>query len=154
MKIQLLAIGKGMPAWVETAYHEYAKRLPADYRLELIEVPAIKRSNNANVEKIMQQETAALLDKVGKNHSLVALERRGKAISSYELANHLKTLHDQSQNLSILIGGPEGLDLQMIKAHQQWSLSNLTMPHPLVRVIFAEQIYRAICILLNHPYHR
>ena len=154
MKIQLLAIGKGMPAWVETAYQEYAKRLPQDYRLELIEIPAIKRSNNANIAKITQQETTQLLEKVAKNSAIIALERRGKAISSHELAIHLKTLHDQSQHLSILIGGPEGLDLDLIKHHQQWSLSNLTMPHPLVRVMFAEQIYRAICILQDHPYHR
>lgn len=154
MKIQLLAIGKGMPAWVETAYQEYAKRLPHDYRLELIEIPALKRSNNANISKITQQETTLLLEKVAKNHAIVALERRGKAISSHDLAKHLKTLHDQSQHLSILIGGPEGLDLDLIATHTQWSLSNLTMPHPLVRVIFAEQIYRAICILQDHPYHR
>lgn len=154
MKIQLLTIGKGMPAWVETAYQEYAKRLPHDYRLELVEVNAIKRSNNANIRKITQQETALLLEKVAKNHTVVALERRGKAISTHDLAAQLKTLHDQSQHLSILIGGPEGLDLDMIASYTQWSLSNLTMPHPLVRVVMAEQLYRATCILLNHPYHR
>ncbi len=154
MKIQLLAIGKSMPAWVETAYQEYAKRMPADYRLELSEVPALKRSNNANIDKITQLETEALLAKVAKNHRIIALERRGCAISSHELAKHLKTQHDLSEHISILIGGPEGLDLNMIASYEQWSLSNLTMPHPLVRVIMAEQLYRAVCILQEHPYHR
>ncbi len=154
MKIHLLAIGKGMPAWVETAYHEYAKRMPVDYRLELIDIPALKRSNNASITKITQLETAALLAKVPKYHHVIALERRGIAISSHELAKHLQHHHDQSQDLSILIGGPEGLDLTMISTYEQWSLSNLTMPHPLVRVILAEQLYRATCILKDHPYHR
>jgi 23S rRNA (pseudouridine1915-N3)-methyltransferase len=154
LKIQLLAIGKGMPAWVEAGYQEYAKRLPSDYRLELIEVPAIRRGNQVDTSKITRQETQSLLEKTPKGSHIIALERRGKALSSLDFAKKLGSLHDQSQNLSLWIGGPEGLDLELIESFEQWSLSGLTMPHPLVRVVLAEQIYRAVCILQNHPYHR
>lgn len=143
-----------MPSWVNTAYQDYAKRLPHDYRLELVEIPAIKRPAHANLSKINQQETALLLQKVAKNSVVVALERRGKAIASTDLAHRLQQWHDRSEHLSLLIGGPEGLDLELISAYEQWSLSSLTLPHPLVRVVLAEQIYRAVCIIQDHPYHR
>lgn len=154
MKIQLLAIGKAMPAWVEAGCQEYLKRMPRDYRVEIVECPALKRSNNADTEKIARLETTALLQKVTKNSAVIALERRGTALSSLELAQRLKIWHDQAQDLSLLIGGPEGLDLATISPYEQWGISALTLPHPLVRVIMAEQLYRAVCILQQHPYHR
>lgn len=154
MNIQLLAVGKGMPTWVEQAYREYQKRLPPDYRLELIEVAAIKRSGHANLQQINRQETEQLLQKVIKGSHVIALERRGQLVSSHQLADRLLQLHDRAQHLSLLIGGPEGLDLDLIAQYEQWSLSHLTLPHPMVRVILAEQIYRGVCILKNHPYHR
>ena len=155
MKLSLIAIGKKMPGWVVTAYNEYADRLPKDFSLQLIEVSAHKRTKNADTNKIMQIESESLLNAVPANNITIALDRQGQALSTKALADQLSNYYEQSQNISLLIGGPEGISATVLqKCDALWSLSKLTLPHPLVRVMLAEQLFRAWSILNNHPYHR
>lgn len=155
MKISLVAIGKKMPYWVNVAYQEYAKRLPKEFSLELIEVAAIKRGKHADTAKVLQQEGDSLLAALPSNNQVIALERSGIELSSQDLAKQLQRFQHDSQNISLLIGGPEGLSEACLQRAQHcWSLSKLTMPHPIVRLLIAEQIYRAWSILTQHPYHK
>jgi 23S rRNA (pseudouridine1915-N3)-methyltransferase len=153
MIIKLIAIGNKMPAWVNSGFAEYAKRLPTDYQLQLVEIPSQKRTKSSVVEQVLQQEGEKLL--AAATPPLIALDRQGATLTTEQLAKHLQNWHDNSQNPSLLIGGPEGLSPACLKrAEKVWSLSALTFPHPLVRVILAEQIYRAWSILSHHPYYR
>lgn len=152
--INLIAIGKRMPKWIDEGFHTYAKRMPIDFKLQLIEIPAIKRSASNNITAL-RQEAAHMLAAIPAHSYIIALEVTGQQWSTAQLANHLQTWHDQGQNISLLIGGAEGLARVCLeRADKKWSLSCLTFPHPLVRVIIAEQIYRAWSILSHHPYHR
>jgi 23S rRNA (pseudouridine1915-N3)-methyltransferase len=155
MRIHLVAVGERMPAWVEAGFHEYAKRLPAQCRLELRAVPAGRRGKGADLARIARAEGEALLAAAPAGARRVALERDGRALSTAELAaelgNHLRT----GQDLALLIGGPEGLAPECrAQCHACWSLSALTLAHPVVRVVVAEQAYRAWSIITEHPYHR
>ena len=153
MLIKLIAIGNKMPSWVNAGFAEYAKRLPTDYQLQLIEIPSQKRTKSSVVDQVLQLEGEKLL--AAATTPLIALDRQGKTFSTEQLAKQLQTWHDNSENPSLLIGGPEGLAPSCLKrASTVWSLSALTFPHPLVRIILAEQIYRAWSILSHHPYHR
>ena len=155
MNIQVVAIGDSMPQWVIEGTATYVKRLPKNFQLEFLSVTAKKRPKNAPIEKILNEEGLALLKKVPKGHKIIALDRPGKALSTVSLAAKLGRFHDESQHISILIGGPEGLSKACLDAAEEtWSLSALTLPHPLVRVLIAEQCYRAWSLLSNHPYHR
>ncbi len=156
MKINLIAIGKRMPSWVESGYQEYAHRLSnSDFQLNLLELPAEKRGKNANLSQILEREGTALLKAVPTGDHIIAFDRLGKNISTVALAKQLTTWRDGAQDISLLIGGPEGISPDCLsKAQSKWSLSALTLPHPLVRIIVAEQIYRAWSIMTQHPYHR
>ncbi len=155
MLIKLIAVGTKMPNWVSQGYQEYAERMPHESRLKLIEIEAAKRTKNADLEKIMDLESTQLLKATEKNELVIALDRQGKAVNTLDLAEHIRQCQQLGQNLCLLIGGPEGMSEAILKqCHQRWSLSALTLPHPLVRVIVAEQLYRAVSILQNHPYHR
>lgn len=144
-----------MPLWVTTGYQEYAKRLPKNFQLNLIEIPLIKRTKSSDIDRIILQESEKLLTTVPKDNLIIALDERGKPWKTLDLAKQLRIWHDQQQDLSLLIGGPDGIaDKCLNQATFTWSLSSLTFPHPLVRVIIAEQIYRAWTILEQHPYHR
>lgn len=155
MKISLIAIGTRMPGWVTAGFEEYQKRLPNDYQLVLHEVSAGKRDKHTDIEKVLKKESAGLLSKCTPTQITVALDRQGKALNTQQIAIKLKDWHDQSQDINLLIGGPEGIHPDYLnQADQLWSLSALTLPHPLVRVITAEQIYRAYSIIQGHPYHR
>jgi 23S rRNA (pseudouridine1915-N3)-methyltransferase len=155
MQINLIAVGKRMPKWVELGYQEYAERLPNDYKLNLIEINLIKRTKAADISRIIQQEGDAILAAIPKNNFIIALSEKGEQLNTLELASQLQHWHDQPQNISLLIGGPDGLSQNCLKnAQKNWSLSKLTFPHPLVRIIVAEQIYRAWSVTQHHPYHR
>ena len=155
MIISVLCVGKNMPDWVITACQEYQQRLPADYQVRLIEIPAEKRFKQADLKKISEKEEQKILAAIPKNALSIALDRIGKTIDTKKLANTLRSWHDVSQDICIVIGGPEGLSQQFLKrANEVWSISALTLPHPRVRVIIAEQIFRAWSIIVNHPYHR
>lgn len=144
-----------MPSWVNDAWQDYAKRLPKDWALKLIEIPASKRGKNAPIERILQEEGERLLKAAEGCEILIALDRIGKDISSRDLAKHCSDWHENHQRVVILVGGPEGLSPACLDAcHRRWSLSAMTLPHPIVRAVIAEQIFRAWSILNNHPYHR
>ena len=151
MRGWLIAVGERMPAWVQEGYAEYARRLSRELPLQLVEIPAQSR----DPARATIQEGAALLGAVPKGAHVVALDGRGKAFSSEELAAQLGHWRMQGKDLAFLIGGADGLSAAVRqRADQQWSLGPLTLPHPLVRVLVAEQLYRAASQLGNHPYHR
>jgi 23S rRNA (pseudouridine1915-N3)-methyltransferase len=155
MRIHLIAVGSRLDAWVEQGFDEYAKRLTFDCTLQLIEITAIKRGKNADIERITHEEGQKLLAAVPKGARVIALDVRGRQHSTEELAGKLANWLQCGQDVALLVGGPEGLAAQCLaRADEKWSLSKLTLPHPLVRIIVAEQIYRAWSVLHNHPYHR
>jgi 23S rRNA (pseudouridine1915-N3)-methyltransferase len=155
MQIHLIAVGEKMPRWVQDGYGEYAKRLPAECALRLIEVPAGKRVKNADLARIIRDESERMLAAIPKGAAVVALEIGGRSWSTEQLAHNLDDWMGSGVDLALLVGGPDGLgDAARRAAGQLWSLSPLTLPHPLVRVVLAEQLYRAWSILRNHPYHR
>lgn len=155
MHLSIIAIGKSMPSWVETGFQEYSKRLPPEFHLKLIEIEAAKRGKNADISRILQEEGDKILAAIPKNNFVVALEREGKEWDTATLAKNIQQWQLESQSVSFLIGGPEGLSPHCLeKADQKWSLSPLTFPHPLVRIILVEQLYRAWSLLKGHPYHR
>ena len=155
MQIHLIAVGDKMPRWVQDGYAEYARRLPPECALRLVEVTPGRRGKNADVARIMRDETERLLAAIPKGCAVVALEVGGRPWSTEQLAERLDAWMGSGRDLALLVGGPDGLgDAARAAAGQLWSLSPLTLPHPLVRVVLAEQIYRAWSILRNHPYHR
>ncbi len=155
MRIRLLCVGTKMPAWVETGFNEYAKRLPADMALELRELPLGHRGKGADIRRAMTSEGDAMLAAIPKGDTVIALDVLGKALSTEQMAQQLADQRMQGGNLSLLIGGPDGLDPRCLAlADRKWSLSKLTLPHPLVRVLLAEQLYRSWSILQGHPYHK
>lgn len=155
MKIRLIAIGTRMPDWVSSGYHEFAKRLTDDVRLELVEIAAGKRGKSADIARITEKEGEAQLATIGSNDRVIALDVLGKPWRTEDLSQKLRQWLAEGRNISLLIGGPEGLSAEAsARADEYWSLSPLTLPHPLVRVLLAEQIYRAWTLLKGHPYHR
>lgn len=144
-----------MPGWVEQGYREYAQRLPAETRLELKEIAPGKRGKNADIARIVQDEGQRMQAAIPKNSRIVVLDVGGSRWSTEQLAERLDDWMQSGQDVSLLVGGPEGLsdDCRSL-AQESWSLSPLTFPHPLVRIILAEQLYRAWSVLRNHPYHR
>lgn len=144
-----------MPSWVSQGYQEYAKRLPKELQPKLIELPLATRSKTTNVEKIKSQEGRQICETLSKGERLIALDVLGKPISTEQLANKLEQWQMQGDDISITIGGPDGLSPQCKqRASELWSLSACTLPHPLVRVVLIEQLYRAWTITQNHPYHK
>lgn len=154
MKIQLIAVGTKMPDWVKTGFEEYQRRFPKDMPFELIEIPAGKRGKNADIKRILEQEGKAMLAAAGKG-KVVTLDIPGKPWTTEQLASQLEGWKNDGRDICLLIGGPEGLSPECKQAAEQsWSLSPLTLPHPMVRVIVAESLYRAWSLTTNHPYHR
>lgn len=145
-----------MPAWVGDGFAEYQKRMPPDMRLELEEIPLPKRARG-DVSALVRAEGEALEKRLDKHPGAhrVALEVTGKRLDTPALSERLGTLRDLGQDLVLLVGGPDGLCPRVsAAAHERWSLSALTLPHPLVRVLLAEQLYRGWTLLAGHPYHR
>lgn len=155
MRIRLLTISHKSPSWLNTGYQEYAKRLPASCALELVEITAEKRLKHADLKRIQEQEEKKLLELIKPQHEVIALDVKGESWTSEQLAQNLANWQQSGRNIDLLIGGPEGLSpFCLAKANRRWSLSPLTFPHLLVRLIVAEQLYRAWSILTHHPYHR
>lgn len=155
MKIYLLAVGTKMPDWVIKGYKEYEHRLPAKCSLQLKEVAAEKRNKNSNIQAIIEKEAEKLKAAIPNNCRVVALDVKGQAWSTEKLATRLQDWMMSGQDIALLVGGPDGLNDELLQlAQEKWSLSSLTFPHPLVRVILSEQLYRAYTITENHPYHR
>lgn len=155
MRIHLLAVGTRMPSWVVEGYREYTKRLPRECSLQLVEIPPAKRHKSLSAEQARQQEGQAILAALPKDCSVVALDVRGKPWSTETLAAQLDDWLVSGRDVALLVGGPDGLsDACLERADQRWSLSALTYPHALVRIVLAEQLYRAWTISTGHPYHR
>jgi len=144
-----------MPKWVQEGYGEFNKRLPAELTPKLVELPLAARAKNADLNKVREQEGMAILNAIPQGHKKVMLEVTGKAWSTENLAEKIASWQMEAVDVSFVIGGPDGLSSQCLAAaDEKWSLSNLTLPHPLVRIVFIEQLYRAWSILQNHPYHK
>lgn len=155
MKIRILSIGTKMPSWVNEGVSEYVKRLPRDMSFDMLELPLAARTKNADIRRLVQKETESLLSHIQPQDHVIALEVMGQNWSTEKLASNLESWQMNGQNVVFLIGGPDGLgDACRERANQLWSLSALTLPHPIVRVVLAEQIYRAWTVTQNHPYHR
>lgn len=155
MRIRIIAVGTKMPAWVETGYAEYAKRMPRDCVVELVELPLAQRGKNTDIARAMEKEGEEMLAVIGKGEQVIALDVKGKPWSTEQLAEQMANWRMSGNNYCLLIGGPDGLAPQCLaQAHVRWSLSALTLPHPLVRIVVIEQLYRACSILQNHPYHK
>jgi 23S rRNA (pseudouridine1915-N3)-methyltransferase len=155
MRIRIIAVGTKMPDWVEQGYSEYAKRMPRDVSVEMLELPLALRSKNSDIAKAMEKEGEAMLASIGKGEQVIALDVKGKSWSTEQLAEQLAGWKMSGSNYCLLIGGPDGLaPAALALASVKWSLSALTLPHPLVRILVIEQLYRACSILQNHPYHK
>lgn len=155
MQLRLITVGQKMPSWVEQGYDEYARRFPRDFQLELIEVPAVKRGKNADIARLTDKEGEAMLSHVSSGDWVIALDVKGKQLSTPQLAQQIEHWQQHHPSVVLFVGGPEGLAPACLeRANQKVSLSNLTFPHPLVRVIIAESLYRAWSVTMNHPYHR
>lgn len=155
MRISLIAVGTRMPAWVAAGIDEYSKRLPPELQFDVREIALGKRGKNADIARAIDSEGAAMLATIAPRDFVIALDVQGKAWSTEQLAEQLAQWQLRGDNISLLVGGPDGLAPNCLaRAQQRWSLSALTLPHPLVRIVLAEQLYRAWSINNNHPYHR
>ena len=155
MRIHLIAVGTRMPSWVVEGYQEYAKRLPRECRLQLTEVPLSKRHKSLTAAQAKQQEGQAMLAALPKDCTVIALDVCGKAWGTEDLARRLGDWLGSGRDVALLVGGPDGLSPSCLeRADQRWSLSALTYPHSLVRIVLAEQLYRAWTLNTGHPYHR
>lgn len=155
MRITLYAVGNKMPTWVIQGFTEYQRRFPRDLSFELVEIPPGKRGKNADIARILEKEGQLMLAAIPKGCRIVTLEVTGKPLTTPQLAQHLEKWQLDGRDVALLVGGPEGLAPACIQASEQkWSLSPLTLPHPMVRILIAESLYRAWSINNNHPYHR
>ena len=155
MKCRLIAAGTRLPDWVNTGFEEYQKRLRTPLVLELHEISVATRSAGENPQRAVQREGADMLAALAKDDYVVTLEITGKPMSTEQLSTWLQERLRDARPLALMIGGPDGLSPAVLdRANQRWSLSPLTLPHALVRVVVAEQIYRAMSLLAGHPYHR
>ncbi len=158
MKIRLLTISQKMPEWVQKGYDDYNKRIQPFMQTQLLELPMAKRGKNdssTDIQRFCVQEGQSILSSLKPQERLIALEVGGRNLSTEKLAATIQQWMLEGQDIALAIGGPDGLsDEVRQQAEWHWSLSALTLPHPLVRVIVIEQLYRAMSILNNHPYHR
>ncbi|HET8700247.1 MAG TPA: 23S rRNA (pseudouridine(1915)-N(3))-methyltransferase RlmH [Nitrococcus sp.] len=154
MELRLIAIGQRMPRWIGEGWREFARRMPPQLPLRLLEIPLARRSGHRNIDAVLAEEGQRILAAAGKAR-IVALDCQGSLLSTVDLALRLQRWMQDGRDVALLIGGPDGLSRDCLaQAEYRWCLSPLTLPHMLVRVIVAEQLYRAWTVLQNHPYHR
>jgi len=155
MHIHLIAIGHRLDSWVNQGFSEFAKRMPPECRLNLVEIAPNKRTKNMDMGRALEEESDRLIAAIPARTLVVTLDVSGIQLSTPQLANKMQEWLAGGRDIAILIGGPDGLSEKCRSmANLSISLSRLTFPHPLVRIIIAEQIYRAWTILKGHPYHR
>jgi len=155
MRIQVIAVGNRMPPWVKAGVEDYSKRMPRQLKLQWREIPLARRGRDLTPQRLCELEGEQILKAVPTADRVIALDVKGVAWSTKQLAEQLSSWQMGGDNFSLLIGGPDGLSAQCLdRADRRWSLGALTLPHPLVRIILAEQLYRAWSITVNHPYHR
>jgi 23S rRNA (pseudouridine1915-N3)-methyltransferase len=154
LKLRILSVGHKMPDWVETACSEYLKRMPREASIEIIEIKPDKRASGKNAEVVQEAEAKRILEAAGKDY-LIALDERGQEVTTVQLAARMETWLTSGRDISLVIGGADGLHASVkSRADWLWGLSKLTLPHGMVRVLLAEQLYRAWTVIQHHPYHR
>ncbi|MEW6097832.1 MAG: 23S rRNA (pseudouridine(1915)-N(3))-methyltransferase RlmH [Pseudomonadota bacterium] len=154
MKLVVVAVGQRVPAWAEAAYDDYAKRFPPELRLELKAVKTEPRGSK-RLEALLAAERARIEAACPKDGRIVALDERGERVTTAQLSTRLAAWMQDGRDVAFLIGGPDGLDPALREgAHERLRLSDLTLPHAMVRVLLAEQLYRAWSLMVGHPYHR
>lgn len=155
MIIHFIVVGQKMPQWVQTGFAEYAKRLPKACELKLVELPMAQRGKTNSVDNLKAEEAKRIRDALPKGAMLVCLDEHGQQTTTLQFAEKLQDWLASGQDIALIVGGPDGLAADLLtEAKWKWGLSKLTLPHPMVRVLVAEQIYRAWSVLQNHPYHR
>ncbi|GAB4420397.1 MAG: 23S rRNA (pseudouridine(1915)-N(3))-methyltransferase RlmH [Sideroxydans sp.] len=155
MKLRILAVGHKMPAWIADGFQEYAKRMPREARIELIEIKPEPRTTGKTAEQIMEAEATRILAALPQNALCIALDEHGAQPTTKQLAAQMQEWMQAGRDVAFLIGGADGLHPSLKhQAQQLLALSACTLPHGLVRVLLAEQLYRAHSLLHNHPYHR
>ncbi|MDO9206204.1 23S rRNA (pseudouridine(1915)-N(3))-methyltransferase RlmH [Methylotenera sp.] len=154
MKLRIISVGNKMPSWVETACAEYTKRMPREANVEIVDIKPEKRAAGNSTDNIQLIEAKRILEAVGKDFC-IALDERGQEVTTLQLADKFKDWQISGRDVSLIIGGADGLHSSVKqKADWLWGLSKLTLPHAMVRVLLAEQLYRAHSVITNHPYHR
>lgn len=155
MKLWIIAVGNKMPAWVDMGFSEYAKRMPPEAKMQLIEIKAEKRSAGKSLIQVLDAERGRILASLPRNCQREVLDEGGRALSTEQLAQNLAAWMQAGRDVAFVIGGADGLHEEIKNdADTRLSLSAMTLPHALVRVVLAEQLYRAVSLMNNHPYHR
>lgn len=155
MKLYVIAVGNKMPDWITSGFNEYTKRMPREARIELIELKPESRTSGKTTEQIMEAEAQRILAALPQNTLRIALDEHGATPTTKQLAQQMQHWLGDGRDVAFIIGGADGLHESVKKAAQQlMALSALTLPHGMVRVLLAEQLYRAHSLLHNHPYHR
>ncbi len=154
MQLRLIAAGTRLPSWVNDGYEEYAARLTRDYKMELVEI-ALGTRSGSDTSQAIRKEGEKMLAAIGERSYVVALQVTGKALTTENLAQFLRQRELDTREIAFCIGGPDGLAPEVdARASLRWSLSALTLPHALARVVVAEALYRAVSVIKGHPYHR
>ena len=155
MRVRIIAVGTKMPSWVLEATQDYLKRFPREWAVEFVEIALGHRGKGQDTAKAIAKEGESMLAAIDDRERVVALDVQGKSWSTEQLSTQMQSWQMDARNVALLVGGPDGLaSTCLARAEQRWSLSALTLPHPLVRVLLAEQLYRGWSILKNHPYHK
>ncbi|MFC7418898.1 23S rRNA (pseudouridine(1915)-N(3))-methyltransferase RlmH [Iodobacter arcticus] len=155
MKLTLIAVGHKMPDWIDSGYKEFSKRMPRDFPLQLLELKPDKRGSGKTAQQVMADEAERILAAIPQDARVLALDEHGANWTTMQLAEKMKTWQIDGRETVFIIGGTDGLDPSVKKrADQLLQLSAMTLPHGMVRVLLAEQLYRAVSIINNHPYHR
>ncbi|MES2884501.1 MAG: 23S rRNA (pseudouridine(1915)-N(3))-methyltransferase RlmH [Pseudomonadota bacterium] len=155
MKLRLIAVGTRMPDWVDAAFADYTRRLPAEYGFALSEIAVTPRGKNADIARLKRDEGERILKALPRDTRLVTLDERGSQWSTEQLATRLSAWLQDGRDVALAIGGPDGHAPEVLtRADESWGLSRLVLPHALVRVVVAEALYRAWSVNANHPYHR
>jgi len=155
MQLQIIAVGQKMPAWVDQAYQDYAKRLPRQQAVELSLIATARRKSGGSVQQLQQQEAQRIQQKLKPGSRIMALDEHGMQWSTREWASQYRDWLQHYPHVTFMIGGPDGLDSTLLaNAHQTIALGKMTLPHGLARVVLIEQIYRAWSVVEGHPYHR
>ena len=154
MRLTIVAVGQTVPDWAQAAYEDYAKRFPPEIKVELKAVKTEPRASKT-LDTLLLAEKARIEAAISRGSHIVALDERGSAVTTLQLAERLQAWQLSGNDVAVVIGGPDGLDSQFKKAaHERLRLSDLTLPHAFARVLLIEQLYRAWSITIHHPYHR
>jgi 23S rRNA (pseudouridine1915-N3)-methyltransferase len=155
VKVRLIAVGTRMPRWVAEGVAEFTVRLPREWRFELVEIPVAKRGAHPDVARLRHAEGVKVLRAIPEGARVIAFDERGEALDTVQWASAVRGWQRSGHDVALLIGGPDGLAPECLaRAQQRWSLSKLTLPHGLARVMVLEQLYRAWSVTQGHPYHR